>query len=81
MRIRYIGTAEAGVPRFPGLWQPGEEQDVSDEDGRYLLGSSQFVDVNAPAQPAPEHTAEPEPEPTAPLVVPGPVISDTPDTP
>jgi hypothetical protein len=60
MRIKYTGTAEAGVPRFPGLWQPGEERDVSDEDGRYLLGSSQFVDVSA-ASVAPQPTPEPAP--------------------
>lgn len=52
-RIRYTGAAEAGVPAFPGLWQPGQEQDVSEEDARYLLGSSQFLDVNAPP-PVPE---------------------------
>jgi hypothetical protein len=67
MRIKYTGTAEAGVPRFPGLWQPGEEQDVSDEDGKYLLGSSLFVAVSAASvAPIPTPTPPPVEDPALP---------------
>ena len=45
MKVKYIGTYEGTVPWCGITVKPGDEVEVSDEVGKQLLTTGQFVEV------------------------------------